>query len=249
LKKQPIESPKELLFAYVQELVMSAGSSGDGKMSQRSTRRLRRLILCCVDLAAKDLLHASLEKYANEKDTFVSTNKAFVSPERISSSLVVGSGTFVTPVSQEVTTLDHEEAAVMDIDSGDEDESIISTTTTDNFLSELKEEVLLQSLLHKRIHERKERVFDLVHRNGRRLLVVLPPDTLSIASFEEEANRTDWVKTMLNSEEQLEGMLMHLAKAYPDNYLRVGQTQKLSMKTVALNTGQMLKCSKRWYKR
>ena len=81
----------------------------------------------------------------------------------------------------------------------DDGQSIGSTATTE-FLSELKEEVVLQSLLHKQIHEKKERVFQLKHRNGRRLLVVLPPDILSVSSFEEEARRTNWVGTMLNTE-------------------------------------------------
>ena len=55
---------------------------------------------------------------------------------------------------------------------GNEAEQSVSSTTTNEFLSELKEEVLLQSLLQKRIHEKKDRVFELKHRNGRRLLVV-----------------------------------------------------------------------------
>jgi membrane-bound lytic murein transglycosylase MltF len=109
----------------------------------------------------------------------------------------------------------------------DEDQSL--ATTTDEFLAELKEEVVLQSLLHKRILERKERVFQLEHRNGRRLRVVLPPDTQSVASFEEEAKKTDWVSIMLNTEDRLEGMLLHLAKKYPIKYQMIGKKRKLSM--------------------
>jgi hypothetical protein len=44
----------------------------------------------------------------------------------------------------------------------DNEEDDISTTTAE-FLSELKEEVVLQSLLQKRIHEKKQRVFQLQH--------------------------------------------------------------------------------------
>jgi hypothetical protein len=44
--------------------------------------------------------------------------------------------------------------------------------------------------------------------------------------------------TMLNSPERLDGMLFHLAKVFPNNYIRVGQKQKLSMNTVALNTAE-----------
>jgi hypothetical protein len=134
------------------------------------------------------------------------------------------------------------DTAAMELLSDDDDLSTTTTikTTTDAFLSELKEEVLLQSLLHKQIHDRKERVFDLVHRNGRQLLVVLPPDTRSVASFEEEANRTEWIKIMLNSGKRLDGMLTYLAKAFPAEYVHVGQRRKLSMKAVVLNTGQTI---------
>jgi hypothetical protein len=105
---------------------------------------------------------------------------------------------------------------VIDVDALDDDESLIGTTATTEFLSKLKEEVVLQSLLHKRIHEKKERVFGLHHRNGRGLLVVLPPDIQSVASFEEEARKTNWVGTMLNTEDRVEEMLTYLAKTSPD---------------------------------
>ena len=65
----------------------------------------------------------------------------------------------------------------------EEEDDNHSISTTDIFLSELKEEVVLRTLLHKRLFEKKERVFELEHNNGRRLLVVLPPDTMSVESF------------------------------------------------------------------
>jgi hypothetical protein len=100
----------------------------------------------------------------------------------------------------------------------------------------LKEEVVLQSLLHKRIHEKKERVFQLEHQNGRRLLVVLPPDTQSVASFEEEARRTGWVDIMLNSQDRVMGMLSYLAKEYLESFIATGKKRQLSTRIVALNT-------------
>ena len=99
---------------------------------------------------------------------------------------------------------------------------------------------MLQSLLHKRIHDRKERVFPLEHRNGRRLLVVLPPDTQSAASFEEEARKTNWVNIMLNTKERVEGMLSHLAKTDPETYVTIGQKRNHSMTTIALTTSQTI---------
>ena len=46
---------------------------------------------------------------------------------------------------------------------------------------------------------------------------MLPSDTMTISSFVEEAKKTEWVDIMLNSPERVDGMLTHLAKAYPDN--------------------------------
>jgi hypothetical protein len=114
-------------------------------------------------------------------------------------------------------------------------------STADDFLSELKEEVVLQSLLlHKCIYEKQERVFQLEHKNGRRLLVVLPPDAQSVVSFEQEATRTNWVNVMLNSEERVNGMLTHLAKCHPEKYVQVGKNRKLSTRSVSLDTAQMV---------
>jgi hypothetical protein len=48
-------------------------------------------------------------------------------------------------------------------DAFNDNEEDDTSTTTAEFLSELKEEVVLQSLLQKRIHEKKQRVFQLQH--------------------------------------------------------------------------------------
>lgn len=242
-------TPKGLLSAYVADLVMGAGRTGDGKISLRSGRKLKRLIQACVDVAAKELLHSLMEKYAVYQHNVVEGKQEALmqSPEKYLSA-PVETVAMVTPAASitargvsafvgvdEDPIIEAEAEAEDDVDDNDE---LSLVTTTDEFLSELKEEVILQSLLHKRIHEKKERVFQLEHRNGRRLLVVLPPDTLSVAAFDDEARRTSWVSTMLNTEERLEGMLLHLAKNHPDMYVQVGKRRRLSMKTVALNTAQ-----------
>jgi hypothetical protein len=142
-KSKPIESPKELLYAYVQDVVMGAGGSCNGKMSLRSTRRLKPLITCCVDIAAKELLHSSLEKHAMEKECFGPANSKaiLVSPDKISSTAT----SVINPPSEVVlatgvpmdSTVD--EASAVEVQSGDEDDESIGTTTTDEFLLELKE--------------------------------------------------------------------------------------------------------------
>jgi hypothetical protein len=230
-------SPNVLLLEYVAELVVAtAGTTGHGKISMRSARKLHRMMLACVDVAAKELLHAALEKYASQKEVFADEEKqtaSLVSPERQHSTNEAA-----------IRTHGFAEAPVeLEDDAGylsDDERSIGSTTTTDEFLVELKEEVVLQSLLHKRIHDKKERVFQLEHRNGRRLLVVLPPDSMSTASFEEEAKKTQWVDIIMNTKDRVEGMLSYLAKTNSQMYVAVGKKRRLSMMTVALNTTQTL---------
>jgi hypothetical protein len=64
-------SPKGLLLEYVQELVIAARRSGEGKMSAMANNYLHRLINSCIDMAAKELMHAIIEKYASEQDIVV----------------------------------------------------------------------------------------------------------------------------------------------------------------------------------
>jgi hypothetical protein len=233
-------SPKDVIFTYIKELISEAASTGEAKITARANRKLQRMMMTCVDVAAKDLLHAALEKFAVQNEKYCNkSEETMMSPERVMSSTIVVTPPIIIdapPLETVAVALGNE---AIDVDSDDEDDlTIVSATTADEFLAEMKEEVILQTLLHKRIHEKSERVFELEHRNGRRLLVVLPPDSMSIASFVEEANKTKWIDIMLNSQERVEGMLTHLAKAHPDHYTRVGQKRDLSMRTIALNTPQ-----------
>jgi hypothetical protein len=61
-----------------------------------------------------------------------------------------------------------------------------------------------------------------------------------VLSFEEEARRTNWVDTMLNSEERVEGMLTHLSKSNPEVYAKVAKNRKVSMKAPILSTPQTI---------
>jgi hypothetical protein len=249
-KKQDdnVVHPKIGLLTYIEELVNEAANNGERNITKRVKRHLLRLMGACVDTAAKDLLHTALEKFALQNDPYnnMMDGKALMSPEKVMSATATVQQ--VTPVGIEASppvvseVAFGNEAIVLDSDDDLDDQLTVGTTVTatDDFISSLKEEMVLQTLLHKRIHDKKERVFQMEHRNGRRLLVVLPPDTLSVASFLEEATRTQWVDIMLNSEERLEGMLTHLARRHPDKYTRVGQKRDLSMQRVVLNTAQTI---------
>jgi hypothetical protein len=243
-----VMSPKAVMLTYIQELVKEAAQSGSLSISPRANRKLQRMMFACVDVAAKDMLFVALEKYAmGTPEKYNNDGQLLMSPEKAMSSSAVA---VVSPPT-EVDSLIGNDVSLgtgetIEVDSDDDlvDDLTIATTTTttsvDEFLSEMKEDLVLQTLLHKRIHEKKERVFQMEHRNGRRLLVVLPPDTRSIASFVEEATKTQWVDIMLNSDERVEGMLTHLAKHYGDKYTRIGQKRDLSMKTIALDTAQTI---------
>jgi hypothetical protein len=180
IKKAPVEaldhSPKSVLFSFVQELVLDAGKTGESNISPRAERKLHRLILACVDTAAKDLLISALEKYSFGKEGGLqeagNTKEILLSPERVVShqeqqeqffGLVTPSGNSNIERIELGGVVDLQEDGM--VSDGDNDE--LAVTTVNDFLSELKEEVLLQTLLHKRIHEKDERVFQLEHKNGR----------------------------------------------------------------------------------
>jgi phage terminase small subunit len=200
-------SPKAVLLSYIQELVGDAAKNGDASMSPRVSRKLERMMVAYVDVAAKDILHSALEKFAAQNEKYaceIMDAKVIVSPEKAMSSTIE----VVTPSVPEVilgaaAALDVEDATNAshggdDYDDEDDLKVVTVATTVDDFISEMNEEVVLQTLLHKRVYEKKERVFQLEHRNGRRLLVVLPPDTRSISTFVDEATKTSWVDIMLN---------------------------------------------------
>lgn len=241
-------SPKNLLLDYIQELVVDAVANNKNKISLRDWRALDKMITTCFNVAAKDILHLALEKlsFIERDDGLEGMNKKthalIMSPEATLSAnnLVTPTATFAA---HRPPVLDDDDVvAVLDFDDNVNEANQVTetTTTTDEFLAELQEEVVLQSLLHKRIHQKKKRVFQLEHRNGRKLLVVLPPNTESIKSFEEEAQKTKWVATMLNTPDRIEGMLRQLAKSHPDTYAMVGRKRKLSTQAVALTTSQTI---------
>jgi hypothetical protein len=99
------------------------------------------------------MIKAALGKYVLQQDmldeaTADPKQSSLLSPEKIGSS-----GFVVTPTTTgNATNVIQEEVVVVDIE---DDEEVVGSTAND-FLAELKEEVVLQSLLHKRIHEKKE---------------------------------------------------------------------------------------------
>lgn len=89
-------SPKGLLMTYVLQLVEEASKSRSGKLSPASQRYLIRLFNAAVDVEAKDLLHAALEKIGS--GLFKDPSKATSStPDKVAHALDERSSVLVTP--------------------------------------------------------------------------------------------------------------------------------------------------------
>ena len=164
-------SPKGMLFEYIRELIAEAGAAP--KTSDRMWRTLQRLITSCVDVAAKELVHALMDKYAVGQDVDIQETKqaglsappdaVFLSAAPLATDGVVvhevsefGSpmlqspGTCANPLAVDnnennpvILEFDDEDDDV-ELDAGGNDEQSIGSSTTNEFLSELKEEVVLQ---------------------------------------------------------------------------------------------------------
>jgi hypothetical protein len=263
-------SPKGMLFEYIRELIAEAGAAPKSSdRTWRTLQRMitscvdlasKELVHALLEKYAvgqdTDIQESKLAGLSAPPDAVFLSAAAPLATDGVvvhevsefGSPTLQSPGTWANPLAavdnnenNPVILEFYDEDDDVELDAGgDEDEQSIGSSTTNEFLSELKEEVVLQSLLHKRIHDRNERVFQLQHRNGRRLLVVLPPDFQSVSAFEEEAKRTKWVDTMLNTDERVEGMLSHLAKTNPKVYEKVGKNRKISMKPAILSTTQTI---------
>jgi len=87
---------------------------------------------------------------------------------------------------------------------------------------------------------KEEKALTLEHKNGRKLWVMLPPDSQSAKTFVDDAKKTGWINQMLCTEIHREGMLVYLAKTYSETCLRVGKEKNLPLQTEVLTTPQTL---------
>jgi hypothetical protein len=163
--------PKIGLLTFVEELVTDAAKNGESNITKRVKRKLQRLIVACVDEAAKDLLHAALDKFALQHDPYsMMDGKAMLSPDKVSS----GSKITVTPEASApwtppVVTITTGKVAFLDndtvvLDSDDDvDEALHEGSTVsaaDDFITSLKEEVVLQYSSTKEFMTRGSKYFN-----------------------------------------------------------------------------------------
>jgi hypothetical protein len=139
-------SPRDELLDHVKKLVIDSG----GKISERAERHLKCLFARCIDAAANEILYLAFEKYAEKQDSIITKQSALLPNQNLS----MGDSVVVTPSHfPEATTTTTTTTTVVNVDENEGevvepvDEFEDYSTATNKFLSELKEEVLLQSLL------------------------------------------------------------------------------------------------------
>jgi len=236
------------LVDCVKKEVMYASRQGSSyTFTQRAERMVRKAAAIAVKRSVRDMVDAWVDRMSDEKEAeecvstpAASNQMAAVFP--LASQLKTRLFPSDTPLPASQETPSQEEAPLItpfvdlrDTDVEEEDERDI-----DLVLTHLKEETMLQNLLHKRMSSQRNRVITLEHKNGRKLRAILPPDTQSSKSFVEEAKKSRWITEMLHSDMHRRGMLLYLAQTIPDVYVRVANQKKITMQSAALNTPQTL---------
>ena len=244
-------SPRDRLLAFVvnsiEKEVMTRLPQEDStkyNVTQRLERHLKKNLDVLIKDAAAALLKGALGRLAEvvDDDSGKATSKAInlASPERVSSTGVVVTPTTTTARREDIgaarpalTTNEQQE--------DDEDEVMV----LDDFLTELKEEVLLFNLITKRlVAEPKKRVLTMHHDNGRTMLVVMPPDTETVDRFVRRATATQWVEEMLPSVDRVQGILTYLARNKKPDFQQVANKERAADKKPALSTSQTVALSR-----
>jgi len=243
-------SNKGSMTVYVNDLIeaigkeaTSAAALGDRySYSQRSRRMMRKAIVHAIKGSVRAFVESWVERVGNEKEG-LQLEECHSSPAmdqlRVSMQELPGASRLFneTPVRANTTTpaLTLVTPPVdLTIDNDDDERDI------DIVLSKIKEQTLLQNLLHKRLLQKNQKVLTLEHKNGRSFRVILPADSQSTKSFIDDAKKTRWVDQMLCTDVHREGMLVYLAKTVPDVYLKVAEVNNIRVQTEVLTTPQTL---------
>ena len=237
------------LVDVVKTEMLFASRQGPGyKFTQRAERMLRRAAVIAIKGSLRDLVDAWVDRIGEEKELkeaneCLSTPATTIAGKRSDSTtttelqrrVIFPTGETPNSGQQSAQLISPPVVDLMD-DDLEEDERDV-----DIILTQIKEETILQNLLHKRMMENNhQRVLTLEHKNGRKFRVILPPDSQSAKAFIDDAKKTQWVNMMLHSESQRRGMLLCLATTQPKAYLRVGEQKKIRITMSALNTAQTL---------
>ena len=204
----------DLLATIRAELMQASRLGSRYSFSQTTERYLRKAAALAIKGALQDMINTWVERMGDDKEAAC---REAASGECLSTPAIIAGSSERT--SERVNVVDSslsrdlmgvfasspflpQRAAPtitpqqLDL-TGDveEDESDV-----DIVLSELKEETILQNLLHKRLLTKNQRVIMLEHKNGRKLRVIVPPDSQTDKSFVDDAKKTHWINDMLHSE-------------------------------------------------
>ena len=235
------------LIDVVRKEIMHASRQGQHcNFTQRAERMLRKAAAVAIKGSLRDLVDAWVEQIGNEKEAeeCLSTPAVSAPGQRtnIFNSELRARAIFPSGDSPAIGTDTQEPSTTLITPPVDltADEEEADERDVDIVLSQLKEETILQNLLHKRLVMNNQRVVTLEHKNGRKFCIILPPECQSLKAFVEEAKKSQWMRDMLHTDIQKRGMLLCLAQTHPEKHLRVANQKKMAVNTHALNTPQTL---------
>jgi len=232
------------LLDVVQNKIMYASRQGSHyKYTQRAERMLHKAAVVAIKGSLRDLIDAWVERMEDEKE--FSAGECMKTP----SAAAVGSTAEARELSRRLV-FDAEETPnnnsfaappliTPPVDLTDDVEVEADERDIDIVLTQIKEQAILQNLLHKQFVQ-KEQVITLEHKNGRKLRIILPPESTTSQAFVDEAKKTRWVQKLLHSDVQQKGMLLHLALKHPVSYVSIANQKKLQLQSAILSTPQTL---------
>ena len=229
-------TPTDRLLKFVIGQMKSAAqgcSKGSPfSVTTRAERQVRKSLTSLVNEAAVSMLQDAIGRMSRPDKSPTQVCAAHPSS---SSNTESGVCAVITPARRSLTT-------AINLSSDEED---AVDPVGNALLKELNEESVLISLLGKRMggvgesSNNCKRVFPLHTNNGKTLLVVLPPDTKTKASFIDKAKRTRWIDDMLedgDSDNKRQGILSYFARQNPTGYKATAEEERLQLTPTALET-------------
>ena len=233
----------DLIDVVKKEIIYASRQADKYTFTQRAERMLRKAAVVAIKGSLRDLVDAWVEPIGEEKEAgeCMSTPSVSVTGTRrnnldLTCHLFSG-GSQETPNNNSLLAT-QAPLITPPVDLTDDVEA--DESDVDIVLTQLKEQTILQNLLHKRLFNDKQRALTLEHKNGRKLRVILPPESTTAKAFVEEAKKSRWIKELLPSDVHQKGMLQYLAVTHPAVYVRVANQKNITLQSAVLSTPQTI---------